>query len=174
MKHFSMIWGALARVQAAVSGSRWAGLAGRAAAYLAAFVLLALVGSGRLSGWMSPPARLAVGIPAAEAATAMPSASAAPAASADAGADAASEPAAAEDAGAPSGSAGVAPDGKVILNLATEDDLRRLPGIGLTRARAILTLRARLKRFSRVEDLLKVKGLGRRSLARLRPLVRVD
>ena len=68
----------------------------------------------------------------------------------------------------------MAADGKVILNLATEEDLRRLPGVGHGRATAILALRGRLKKFTRVEDLLKVKGIGRRGLARLRPLVRVD
>lgn len=167
------------RARAALAGSAWAGLAGRAAAYLAGFALLALVGSGRASAWLSPPGRLSVGIAVAEAAplpsSASPSASlsATPAASASA-TPPLDTPAPAEgaDAGAPS--PGIAADGKVILNLATEDDLRHLPGVGATRARAILALRARLKRFGRIEDLLKVKGLGRRSMARLRPLVRLD
>lgn len=174
------MWGVLAataaRAQAAVAGSRWAGIAGKAAGYLAAFALLALVGSGRLSGWLSPPAQLAVGIATAQAATAPPAASAAPIESAAPAVapDAGAEPAATEDGGAAAAGGGVAADGKVILNLATEEDLRRLPGIGATRARNIIALRTRLKKFTRVEDLLKVKGLGRRSLARLRPLVRVD
>jgi competence protein ComEA len=177
------IGGLGARVKAGVAGSRWAGLVGKTAGYLVAFTMLTLVGSGRLSGWLAPPARLSLAIPTAAAAAPPPSPSApplsptaappAPPAPSDAGAaDAASAESAAEDAGA--ATPGVAADGKVILNLATEDDLRRLPGIGPTRARAILALRARLKRFARVEDLLKVKGLGRRSMARLRPLVRVD
>jgi len=174
--------GAAVRAKDALAASRWAGLAGKAVGYLVAFALLTLVGSGRLSGWLSPPPRLAVGIPVAAAATLPPAPSAAPATPPakppvppDAGAAAAADPpAATDDADAGAASSGVAADGKVILNLATEDDLRRLPGIGPTRARAILALRGRLKRFGRVEDLLKVKGLGRRSLARLRPLVRID
>src|SRR4051812_35708963 len=56
----------VARARAAVADSAWAGLAGRAAAYLAGFALLALVGSGRLSAWLSPPGRMAVGIAVAE------------------------------------------------------------------------------------------------------------
>jgi competence protein ComEA len=68
----------------------------------------------------------------------------------------------------------VTADGKVVLNLATAEDLRRLPGIGPAKAAAILATRARLKRFRKVEDLLLVKGIGRRSLKRLRPLVLVD
>jgi len=62
----------------------------------------------------------------------------------------------------------------VILNTAAADDLRRLPGIGQKRADAILALRAHLGRFRAVEDLLKVKGIGRATLKRLRPLVRLD
>jgi competence protein ComEA len=61
-----------------------------------------------------------------------------------------------------------------VLNTATEEDLRRLPGIGAKRAAAILALRVRLGRFRALEDLLKVKGLGRATLKRLRPLVRLD
>ncbi|MDP9148665.1 MAG: helix-hairpin-helix domain-containing protein [Myxococcota bacterium] len=66
------------------------------------------------------------------------------------------------------------PDDPVVLNTATEEDLRRLPGIGAKRAAAILALRARLGRFRAIEDLLKVKGVGRATLKRLRPLVRLD
>ena len=51
---------------------------------------------------------------------------------------------------------------------------RKLPKVGHAKAQAILALRAQMKKFTRVEDLLKVKGIGRRALARLRPLVRVD
>ena len=65
-------------------------------------------------------------------------------------------------------------DDPVVLNTATEADLRRLPGIGPKRAEAILALRARLGRFHALEDMLKVKGLGRATLKRLRPLLRVD
>jgi competence protein ComEA len=62
----------------------------------------------------------------------------------------------------------------VILNLANTDDLRRLPGIGPKRAEAILALRTKIGRFHNVEELLRVKGIGRATLRRLRPLVRVD
>ncbi len=195
-----------ARVRRWAASSAWTPLAGRAAAYLLAFVLLALVGSGRLSQWLTPAPRLAIGVaeaappptssaatagapcakagveasstpPAAEASSAPPAAEvksgvapAAPEAALLGGdADAGADPA--EDAGA---SKGVASDGKIILNLATEADLRRLPHVGHKKAQAILALRTQMKKFTRVEDLLKVKGIGRRALARLRPLVRVD
>lgn len=167
--------GIVARAQQTIARSAWAPLAGRGAAYVIGLTLLALVGSGRMARWMSPPPTL--GIAVAEAATLAPPPSAT-AASVTGVEDVAGS---VVDAGVPAGdagggaaSSGVAPDGKVILNLASEEDLRRLPGIGHGRAQAILALRGRLKKFSRVEDLLKVKGIGRRGLARLRPLVRVD
>jgi competence protein ComEA len=72
------------------------------------------------------------------------------------------------------GQGSASPDDPVILNSAASDDLRRLPGIGQKRADAILALRARLGRFRAIEDLLKVKGIGRATLKRLRPLVRLD
>jgi len=66
-------------------------------------------------------------------------------------------------------------DGAVLvdLNLATVDDLRRLPGVGPTRAKAIVDLRVRLGRIKSIDDLARIKGFGRATLRRLRPLVRV-
>lgn len=60
------------------------------------------------------------------------------------------------------------------LNTATESDLRRLPGIGERRARAIVELRARMGGFKRVDDLVRVRGIGRAAMKRLRPLVKVE
>jgi len=65
-------------------------------------------------------------------------------------------------------------DDPVYLNQATLTDLHRLPGVGPKRAEAILALRTKLGHFRQVEDLLKVKGIGRSSLRKLRPLVRLD
>jgi competence protein ComEA len=65
-------------------------------------------------------------------------------------------------------------DEPVYLNQASVDELRRLPGVGAKRAEAILVLRQRLGRFQRVEDLLRVKGVGRGAVKKWRPLVRLD
>jgi competence protein ComEA len=62
----------------------------------------------------------------------------------------------------------------VYLNHASVDELRRLPGVGPKRAEAILVLRQRLGRFQRVEDLLRVKGVGRAAVKKWRLLVRLD
>ncbi len=71
-------------------------------------------------------------------------------------------------------STGITDDGKVILNLASAEDLMRLPGVGKRRAETIIKLRAKLKRFRRKSDLLRVRGIGVRSLKRLSPLMVVD
>jgi competence protein ComEA len=66
-------------------------------------------------------------------------------------------------------SEGLTADGKVILNRANLEELGRLPGVGPKRAQAILDLRAKLGRFRRPTDLLRVKGIGPKSLKKLEP-----
>lgn len=78
------------------------------------------------------------------------------------------------DRGARGGRNRATPEDPVILNAATEADLVRLPSVGPKRAQAILELRARLGRFRHVEDLLRVRGIGRATLRKIRPLVRLD
>ncbi|WP_437926161.1 helix-hairpin-helix domain-containing protein [Sorangium sp. So ce291] len=175
------------RAQEALRESAWTALGGKVVAYGAGFLALALVGSGHalslLPGRRADPSAAGLAMVAGDpspfdAAGDAGSAPAHPPAApiADAGAAAAEPPPSDGGAGAqPSlGGGGVTADGKVVLNLATEADLMRLPGVGPAKAAAILALRARLKRFRKVDDLLRVKGLGRRSLKRLRPLVLVD
>jgi len=66
------------------------------------------------------------------------------------------------------------PDDPVFVNYASAEQLRRLPGVGVKRAEAIVALRGKMGRFQRVEDLLRVKGIGRATLKKLRPLLRLD
>lgn len=83
----------------------------------------------------------------------------------------------APDAGAPDPggkSSGLTPDGKVILNLASAQELTQLPGVGMKRAEAIVTLRTKLKRFKQATDLLRVKGIGPRGLKRMLPHLVLD
>jgi competence protein ComEA len=65
-------------------------------------------------------------------------------------------------------------EGEILdLNTASLSDLTRLPGIGETRARDILTWRETYGPFQAVEDLLSVAGIGEKTLENLRPYVTV-
>jgi competence protein ComEA len=70
--------------------------------------------------------------------------------------------------------AGITAEGKVILNLASAEELTKLPGVGMKRAEAIVALRTKLKRFRQVTDLLRVKGIGPRGLKRMLPHLVLD
>ena len=60
------------------------------------------------------------------------------------------------------------------LNTADEYDLQRLPGIGETRARAILSYREEHGPFRSVDELDNVEGIGEGILSGLRDYVTVD
>ena len=64
-----------------------------------------------------------------------------------------------------------APSGVVNINTATEEELGRLPGIGPSKAQAILKLREHMGSFKRVESLLRVRGIGRKTLRKLSPMI---
>ncbi|WP_280437965.1 ComEA family DNA-binding protein [Nocardia carnea] len=70
---------------------------------------------------------------------------------------------------------GAAPDTgtPVDLNSATESDLDALPGVGPVTAKAIIAWRETNGRFTDVEQLAEVDGIGPARLARLRELVAV-
>jgi len=62
---------------------------------------------------------------------------------------------------------------RIDVNQAGTEELRTLPGIGPALAQRIIDSRAGDGPFASVEDLLRVRGIGPKTLARLRPLVRV-
>lgn len=66
-----------------------------------------------------------------------------------------------------------APEARVDLNAAGPEELDRLPGIGPVLAGRIVEYRTRHGRFTRIEDLLAVRGIGPRLLERLRSRVRL-
>lgn len=67
-----------------------------------------------------------------------------------------------EEAGAPS---------PLNLNTASEAELLELPGVGPSRARAILAFREEHGGFQSLSQLLRIKGFGRAMFKRLRPLL---
>ncbi|SDC68785.1 competence protein ComEA [Paenibacillus sp. UNCCL117] len=74
---------------------------------------------------------------------------------------------------AAAGSASAASDGKLDLNRATAEQLDALPGIGPSRAQAIIELRKKLGGFRSVTQLKEVKGIGAQTFKKLEPLVTV-
>ena len=167
--------GVVARTMSALGASTWAPVAAKAVAIAAGMVALSAIGAlSTLSG---------SGVPVASAA---PVASVAPITSA-AGAKGAAIPAASNAppaqlpappgssaAGSTERSPGITADGKVVLNQATVEDLVKLPRVGPKRAQAIVELRRRLGRFHQATDLLRVKGIGRKTLKLMLPNLVVD
>ncbi|MEJ2366979.1 MAG: helix-hairpin-helix domain-containing protein [Acidobacteriota bacterium] len=60
---------------------------------------------------------------------------------------------------------------KVHLNKATEKDLETLPRIGPKVAQRIIKYRESHKGFKSVDELRNVRGIGQKTMAKLRPLV---
>ena len=56
------------------------------------------------------------------------------------------------------------------VNTATAEELCRLPGIGPKKAAAIVKRRP----YRRLSQLLEVRGIGKRTLARLKPYLKVE
>ncbi len=62
---------------------------------------------------------------------------------------------------------------KLDLNRATVEQLKELPRIGVKTAQAIVKYRKDHGKFKSVDELLEVKGIGKKKLELLRPLVTV-
>jgi competence protein ComEA len=74
---------------------------------------------------------------------------------------------------APAAEQAPAGDGVVNIQTATLDQLQLLPGIGPAKAQAILTHREQ-RAFRTVEDIMRVRGIGRATFRRLRPMLTVQ
>ncbi|GEM_PF-943953 len=59
------------------------------------------------------------------------------------------------------------------LNTASREALKALPGIGPALSERITTYRSNRRPFQRVAELKRVRGIGPKTLATLRPMVRV-
>jgi competence protein ComEA len=69
---------------------------------------------------------------------------------------------------------GCRPPAKVDINRATASQLAELPGIGPGMAAAMVAYRQENGPFRDIEDIMKVKGIGRRTFEDLRNLITVD
>ncbi|CAB4322483.1 MAG: ComEA family DNA-binding protein [Actinobacteria bacterium] len=69
------------------------------------------------------------------------------------------------------GGSAPSPSARVDLNVASQEQLEVLPGIGPSTAAAILELRRRVGRFASVDQLLDVRGIGDAKLGAIRDLV---
>ncbi|KRE90332.1 hypothetical protein ASG89_08500 [Paenibacillus sp. Soil766] len=61
--------------------------------------------------------------------------------------------------------------GLLDLNTATLEQLDKLPGVGESKAKAILEYRTKKGRFKRVEELMEVKGIGEKMFEKLKGLL---
>jgi competence protein ComEA len=65
------------------------------------------------------------------------------------------------------------PDGVVNINTADQAQLELLPGVGKTVAERIIAFRESNGEFEAVDELVAVRGIGEKSLDRLRPWVAI-
>jgi competence protein ComEA len=65
------------------------------------------------------------------------------------------------------------PTSKLNVNLAEESELAKVPGLGPVRAAAIVAFRSNHKLES-LEDLSKVKGIGPKTISKVRPWLVTD
>jgi competence ComEA-like helix-hairpin-helix protein len=64
--------------------------------------------------------------------------------------------------------------GKLNINTATKQQLLDLPGVGEVTANRILALRAETGKFSTVDELRCVKGMSKRKIENLKPLITTE
>lgn len=69
---------------------------------------------------------------------------------------------------------GAAPPGRIDLNAATTTQLDTLPGVGTVTAQRIVDWRTKHGRFTRIEQLREIEGIGPARFAQLRDLVVVQ
>jgi len=74
-----------------------------------------------------------------------------------------------DSAAAETGSSGAV----VNLNTATATELSYLPGVGPSKANAIIEYRSN-REFKKVDDLMRVKGIGRKTFKKIQPYLTVE
>lgn len=62
---------------------------------------------------------------------------------------------------------------KININTASVEELQQLPRIGAQVAQRIVDFREKNGRFNRIEDLMKVRGIGENTFSKLKNLITV-
>ena len=79
--------------------------------------------------------------------------------------------AAPEDSSTEAVSEGIDATGKLNINTATKQQLLDLPGVGEVTAERILTYRAETGKFSDIGELRAIKGMSKKKIENLKPLI---
>ncbi|OIJ16672.1 hypothetical protein BKP37_05415 [Anaerobacillus alkalilacustris] len=64
-------------------------------------------------------------------------------------------------------------NGKINLNYATSEELQAIPGIGPSKASAIISYREEFGKFNTVDELINVSGIGQKSLEKMIDFIEV-
>ena len=62
---------------------------------------------------------------------------------------------------------------KIDINLASVQELQKLPQIGVAVAQRIVDYRGKHGKFSKIEEIMKVKGIGEKTFLKIKPLIMV-
>ena len=76
--------------------------------------------------------------------------------------------------GGASGNGQTATDDRININTASEADLCSIPGIGATRAAAVVAYRQEHGVFASVEDIMNVSGIKEGTYAKIKDRIKVD
>lgn len=68
----------------------------------------------------------------------------------------------------------ISSDNKVNINTATLEELQSLQGIGEVYARSIISYREESGGFESIEELINVKGIGKKRLDNIRPFIKLE